>query len=75
VASREVAEIESGIAEGCSGNHLPLRNEAIGDSPLIEHLNRAYVQPTGAQAVYVLALARLHNRDVDSRQRQFACQH
>ena len=46
MASREVADVESGTGEGRAANHLPLRNEAISDSPLIEHLDRAQVTKT-----------------------------
>jgi hypothetical protein len=52
-----------------------LRNEAIRDSALIEHLDRAYVQPACAQTVEVLARAPLDNGHVDTRQRQLARQH
>jgi hypothetical protein len=54
---------------------LPLRKEAISDSPLIEHLERAYVQPACAQAGEVVAFAPLDDGDIDSRQRQLTGQH
>jgi hypothetical protein len=72
VASREVAGVESGTRERRAANHLSLRNEAIGDSPLIEHLDGTYMQPACAQAVEILTFAPLDNRDVDARQGQLA---
>ena len=54
---------------------LPLRNEAIGDSPLIEYLGRAWVQAARSQAGEVLAFAPFYDGDVDPRQRQFPRQH
>jgi len=48
---------------------LPPQNS---DSPLIEHLERAFVQPACAQAGEVVAFAPLNDRDIDPRQRQFA---
>jgi hypothetical protein len=52
--------------------YLPLRNKTIGYSPLIEHLDRAYVQAGCAQAGEVLAFARLDNGDVNASQCQLA---
>jgi hypothetical protein len=75
VASREVAEIKSDIAEGCAANHLALRNEAIGDTTLIKHLDRAYVQSACAQTREVLTGTSLDNGNVNARQSNLACQH
>ena len=55
--------------------HLPLREEPIGDSALIEDLDGACVQAAGARADEVLAGAPLDNGNVDARQRQLARQH
>jgi hypothetical protein len=49
-----------------------LRNEAIGDPPLIEHLEGTYMQPACAQAVEIQTFAALDNSDVDARQGQLA---
>jgi hypothetical protein len=49
-----------------------LRNEAIGDSALIEHLDSTYVQPACAQAVEILTLAPLDNGNVYAPQGQLA---
>ena len=54
---------------------LPLREEPISDSALIEHLDGARVQTACARAGEVLAGAPLDDRDVDARQRQLARQH
>ena len=54
---------------------LPSRDEAIGDSTLIEQLERADVQPERAQTREVVARAPLDDRDVDARQRELARQH
>jgi hypothetical protein len=72
VASREVADVESGTREGSASNDLSLRNEAIGDSPLIEYFDGTYVQAACAQAVEILTFAALDNGDVDPRQGQLA---
>ena len=55
--------------------HLPLREEPISDSALIEHLDGARMQTACARAGEVLAGAPLDNGDVDARQRQLARQH
>ena len=54
---------------------LPLREEAIRDATLIEHLDRARVQTACARAGEVLVGAPLDNGDVDPRQRQLGRQH
>ena len=54
---------------------LPLREEPIGDSALIEDLDGACVQTACARAGEVLAGAPLDDGDVDARQRQLARQH
>lgn len=55
VASREIADVESGIREGCSPNHLPLRNKAMGDPALVENFDGPWVQTACAQPGEVLA--------------------
>ena len=54
---------------------LPFGEEALGDAALIEHLDRARVQPAGARAGELLAGAPLDDGDVDPRQRQLGRQH
>ena len=54
---------------------FPLREEAIRDAALIEHLDGARMQTARARAVEVLAGAPLDDGDVDARQRQLGRQH
>ena len=75
VADGEVADVQRDPGEARNLSHLPPREEAIGDSTLIEHLDRACVQTTGARADELLAGAPLDNGDVDPRLRQLARQH
>ena len=63
------------IAKPATCIDLPLREEAIRDSTLIEHLDRARMQTACARAGEVLARAPLDDGDVDPRQRQLARQH
>ncbi len=56
-------------------SRLPLREEPIGDSTLIENLDGARVQTTCARAGEVLGGPPLANGNVDARQRQLARQH
>jgi dGTPase len=41
MTSRKIADVQLNPAERRNLSHLPLREEAIGDSTLIEHLDRA----------------------------------
>src|SRR5579859_6162710 len=73
---RKGAEIQGYLAEGKPHlMHLSLREKAIGDSPLIEDLDGACMQPAGAQSDEILGVAALDDGDVDARQRQFSRQH
>ena len=71
----KVADVKRGPGELPDLDHLPLSEEPIGDSPLIEDLDGARVQTACARAGEVLAGAPLDNRNVHSRQRQLARQH
>jgi hypothetical protein len=55
--------------------HLSLREEPVGDSTLIEDLDRARVQTPCARAGEVLVGAPLDDGDVHARQRQLGRQH
>src|SRR5690348_9309516 len=75
MASRQVADVEGSSCEGCEPDRLPLRNEAIGDSPLIEYLDRAWVQAAGAQPLDILLFAPLDNGNIHARHCQLARYH
>ncbi len=75
VASRKVADVERDHREARDLHDLPLRQEALGDASLIEHLDRACMQAARARAGEVLVGAPLDDGDVDTRQRQLARQH
>jgi hypothetical protein len=70
VARRKVADVERGHPEADDLHRLALREEALRDAALIEHLDRACVQTAGARTGEVLADAALDDGDVDARQRQ-----
>ena len=71
----EVADVQTDAGESRDLRHLPLREEPIGDSALIENLDGPRVKAACARAGALLAGAPLENRNVDSRQRQLARQH
>src|SRR5713226_45937 len=71
----KVADIQTDAGEPRDLGHLPLREEPIGDSALVEDLDGARVETPRARSGEVLAGAPLDNRDVDPRQRQLARQH
>jgi hypothetical protein len=75
VARRKVADVEPDHREAGDLHHLALREEAIGDAALIEHLDRARMQTAGARAGEVLRGAPLDDGNVDMRQRQLAGEH
>jgi plasmid stability protein len=54
---------------------LPLRQEPISDTALIEHFDRAGVETAGSRSVELLAGAPLDDDDIDPRQRQLGRQH
>ena len=67
--------MSSGISGSPRPERLSLREEPIGDSALIEHLDGARVQAARARADEILARAPLDDGDVDARQRELARQH
>jgi hypothetical protein len=71
----KVADVQSDAGERRHLRHLSLREEPIGDAPLIEHLDRARVQTARARAREFLVGASLDNRNIDARQRQLTRQH
>src|SRR4051812_49439765 len=75
VAGRKVADVETDHREARDLHDLPLREEAIRDSALIEYLDGARVQTARARAGEVLARAPLDDHDVDLQKRQLARQH
>ena len=75
VPGGKAAEVEVGAGESGGLRHLPLRQEPIGDTTLVEHLDRARLQPASARADERLIGAPLDDGDVDAGQRQLAGQH
>jgi hypothetical protein len=75
VPSREVADVEEDHREAGDLHHLALREEAVRDSTLVEHLDRACVQTTRARARELLVRTPLDDRYVDARERELGRQH
>jgi len=75
VPGGKVADVQRHHVEAHHRVRLSLRDEPIGDSALIENLDRARVQTARARADKVLAGAPLDNGDIDARQRKLARQH
>jgi len=75
VPGGKVADVEGDPGEPRDLSHLALREEPIGDSTLIEHLDRARMQTAGTRAGEVLVGTPLDNGNVHARQRQLARQH
>jgi hypothetical protein len=71
----EVADVQGDPGEPRDLSHLSLREEPVGDPALVEDLDGACMQSSGARAREVLADARLDDGDVDPCQRQLARQH
>ena len=75
VATGEVADVQPDAAEPNARVRLALRNEALRDATLVEHLDRARVQTTSTRSVEVLARASFDDDDVDPGQCQLGRQH
>ena len=75
VAGREVADVEGDVGVALDLHRLSLGEEAIGDAALVEHLDRAGVEPAGARAVELPAGPSFDDDDIDAGQRQLAGQH
>jgi hypothetical protein len=75
VAGWKVADVEGDQREARDLHHLALREEAIGDATLIEHLDRACMQTACARVGQVVTRAPLDDGDVDLRQRELGRQH
>lgn len=71
----KVADVERDAGERRHLRNLSLREEPIGDAPLIKHLDGARVQTACARASERLAGAPFDKGNVDTRQCQLACQH
>ena len=74
VASGEVADIQLDVGEARGRMLLTGRDQPLRDAPLIEHLDGARVETTGARSVELLSPP-FDDDDVDVRQRQLARQH
>ena len=75
VPGGEVTDVQRDAAEARDLRHLPLREEPIGNSALIEDLDGARVQTACARAFDVLARASLNDGDVHPGQRQLSREH
>jgi hypothetical protein len=75
VRGGKVAHVQGNPGESRDLHRLPLRQEPISDSTLLEDLDGARVQTARALANEVLAGAPLDDGNVDLRQRQLARQH
>jgi hypothetical protein len=76
VTGGEVADVQEGPGVAHDAVHaVALRQEALGDTPLIEDLDGAGVQTPRSRPVEVLAGAPFDDDDVDRRQRQLDRQH
>ena len=72
---RKVAHVQHGRAERHGLSHLTLREEAIGDPALIQHLDRARVKAAGPGADEHVIGTPLDHRHIHLRQRQLRRQH
>ena len=75
VASREVADVQERPRVADERVRLARRDEPIGDAALVEHLERAGVEPPGPPSVELLVGPTLDDEDVDPRERQLGRQH
>jgi hypothetical protein len=75
VPSGEVADIQRDLCEARNLSGLSLREKTIRYPALVENLDRARLQTTGARSRELLVSAPLDDRDVDSRESQFSRQH
>src|SRR6266700_462546 len=75
VAGGEVADVHRDPSERLHLHRLPLGEEAIDDTALVQHLDGAGVQTSGARALELEAGASLDDEDVGPRQRQLRRQH
>ena len=75
MARGEVADVQEGPGVAHERMRLALREEALLDATLIEHLDGARVKTPGSLAVEILAGASFDDDDVDPRQRQLGRKH
>ena len=75
VAGGEVADVQRDLGERQHMADLPRREEPLRDATLVEHLDRAGMQPARPRSVDILVGASLDDDDVDPRQRQLTSQH
>src|SRR6185437_1452084 len=72
---RKITEVEMDPGKPCDLRLLPLGDEPIGNAALVEHLDGARVQASGARAQQLLALPPFDDSDIDAREGQLAGQH
>ncbi len=75
VPCRKIADIEPRDGKPGDLGDLPCREKPVDHAPLIENLERARAQPTGARTDDFLVRPALDERDIDTCQSQFARQH
>ncbi len=75
VAGGEVADRQRDEGEPARLDRLPLREEAVGDPSLVEHLDRPRVEAPGTGAGPLVGGAALEHHDVRSREGQLGRQH
>ena len=74
VPGREIADIQPHRRKSRDLGDLAFGEEAVDDPALIQNLQRARAQATGTRPGELLVWTALDDRDVDTRQRQLACQ-
>ena len=75
VPGREVTDIQGDPSERLHLHGLSLGQKPIGDSPLIEHLDRARLQASGSSAVEHLVRTPFDDHHLGTCDRQFGRQH
>ena len=75
MARGQGAQIERGAAERGRMDLLTLGEKPVGDSALVQQLDRASVEPATPRAGEDVGLALLENHDIDPCQPQLAGQH
>src|SRR5581483_1911896 len=75
VTGGKVAEVEPCACEALDLHRPALREKPVGDTALVEHLDRACMQTAGARADEVLARSTLDDRDVDPGEGELAREH
>lgn len=71
----EAGDLERGAGEAQRLNGPSLDEEPVGDTALVEDLDRSRVKPSGTSANQVQSRTPLQHHDINPRQRQLARQH